>query len=93
MSVYTVATDEDATTGYLLAEKGQPTDPDALLGLFMVLANREWDGIYNPAHLTLSFKPVRYRVGPDGESLVPAGHRKADSRWWVISGLDDAEIR
>lgn len=90
---YTVASDEDCTTGYLLAEDGQPTDPDALLGLFVVLAAREWDHVYDPNRLTLSARPARYRYSERQEAMLPAGKRKADSRWWVVSGLDDAEVR
>lgn len=88
---WTVASDEDVTTGYMLAEDDMPNDPDALLGAFIVLARREWDTLYDPCKLLLSARPARYRIGPDGESLVPAGKRKAESRWWVITGLDDAE--
>lgn len=88
---WTVASDEDATTGYLLADPDLPTDRDALLGVFVVLARREWDNIYDPAKLSLSDRPARYRLDERQEAMVPAGKRKADSRWWVISGLDDAE--
>jgi hypothetical protein len=88
---WTVASDEDVTTGYLLASDDLPTDPDALLGVFIVLARREWDALYDPCKLLLSASPARYRMAADGESMEPAGKRRADSRWWVITGLDDAE--
>ena len=90
---WTIASDEDATTGFLLDQDGLPTgDPDAMLGLFVVLARLEWGTLYDPARLLLCERPARYRMSADGESMVPAGKRKADSRWWVITGLDDAEV-
>lgn len=87
---WTVSTDEDGTTGYLLDEPGLPTDRDALLGLFVVLAAREWDDVYNPNALTLSARSMRFRFDARREEMRPAGKRKADSRWWVITGLEDA---
>ncbi len=90
---WTIASDEDVTVGYLLVEDGMPEDRHALLGLFIVLARREWESLYDPVWLSLSDRPARYRMSADGERMVPAGKRKADSRWWVITGLHDAEVR
>lgn len=89
---WTVASDEDAMTGFLLAQDDLPTDPDALLGVFVVLARREWGTLYDPEKLEVSAKPRGYRIAADGERMLPA-RKLADSHWWVIDGLDDAEVK
>lgn len=86
-----IASDEDGTVGYVLDGPDVPRDPDALLGVFIVRAREEWDTLYDPARLTLSHRPARYRWSETHEQCVPAGKRKADSRWWVITGLHEAE--
>lgn len=90
MTYWDVASDEDSEIGYLRDVDELPKDPDAILGIFIVAARREWGIIYDSAKLQVSRKPKGYRASADGERMIPA-RKTADSHWWVIEGLRDAE--
>lgn len=86
-----IYSDEDVTTGYMLAEDWLPTTADGLLGHFVGAAAAMWDARYDQSRLCLSSKPQGYRMHKSGEYMVPA-RKNAQAHFWVISGLDDADL-
>lgn len=90
-ALWEVAISEDGRWGYLLDADDLPADRDGLLGVFVVLARREFDTLFDPRRLLVSAQPRAYRLDEAREEMVPTIKRKAEVWAWVITGLEDAE--
>lgn len=92
-----VMCDEDVTTGYMLATPDVPDNADLRLALFVLLARREWEYIYDPCKLAMSAEPRGFKWtgdDPDEDCAVPVEGDEEPTAgvFWVVDGLDDAEV-
>lgn len=90
-----IASDEDVETGYMLVNDHTPETPDERLAMFVLLAAREWDVVYDPRKIgTLRAEPLPVVDDADNESWrPPEAGEEPTHRWYVFTDLYEAEVR
>lgn len=87
----TIASDEDAQYGYMLADEHCPTTVDERRALFCKLATREWDTHYDQGRIAGGDEARPFTDDAEGCHATGADERP-DSHWYVFTDLPDAEM-
>lgn len=95
MSGICIASDEDVETGYMLVNDHTPATADERLAMFVLLAAREWDLVFDPRKVgTLRADPLPMVDDPDNESWRPPElGEEPTHRWYVFTDLYEAQQR